>query len=172
MSASQPTVTFNGNALTLVGREVRVGDHAPDFQVTANDMSDLGMQNLKGKVVVLSAIPSIDTPTCAIETKRFNEEAAKLGPNVAIVTVSMDLPFAQKRWCAAENVSNVVTASDYKHRVFGEAFGVLIKEWGLLARALFVVDKSGKVVYRQIVSDISAEPDYAPVLEAVKKASV
>ena len=170
MATSHHPVTFKGSPLTLVGREVKAGDHVPDFMLTANDMSDLSLQKMKGKVVIIASVPSLDTPVCSAETKKFNEEAAKLGQNAAVLTVSMDLPFAQKRWCAAEGATNVVTASDYKHRTFGEAFGVQLKEWGLLARAVFVVDKAGKIVYSQYVPEISSEPDYAPVLEAAKKA--
>ncbi len=170
MAGSQHSVTFKGNPLTLVGREVKPGDHVPDFTVTANDMSDLTMNQMKDKVVIISSVPSLDTPVCSIETKRFNDEAGKLGANAVVLTVSLDLPFAQKRWCGAEGATNVVTASDYKHRTFGEAFGVYIKELGLLSRAVFVVDKTGKVTYVQYVPEVSSEPDYAPIVEAAKKA--
>ncbi len=165
------TTSFKGSPLTLLGREVKVGDHLPDFVVTGNDMGDLTVNNFAGKKLIISVVPSVDTPVCGTQTRHFNEDAAALGDDVVVLTVSMDLPFAQKRWCAAEGIERVVTASDFKHRSFGEAFGVLLKEWGLLARAVFVADKSGKIVYSQYVGEVSSEPDYAPVLEAVKKAS-
>ena len=164
------TTSFKGSPLTLVGRELKVGDHVPDFVLTGNDMADLTGNSFAGKKLIISVLPSVDTPVCAAQTRHFNEAAAALGSDVVILTVSLDLPFAQKRWCAAEGVERVVTASDYKHRVFGEAFGVLLKEWGLLARAVFVADTSGKIVYAQYVDEVSSEPDYEPVLSAVKSA--
>lgn len=164
------TTSFKGSPLTLLGREVKVGDHLPDFVVTGNDMGDLTANSFKGKKLILSVVPSVDTPVCATQTRHFNEAASALGNDVVVLTVSMDLPFAQKRWCAAEGVERVVTASDFKHRSFGEAFGVLLKEWGLLARAVFVADTSGKVVYAQYVDEVSSEPDYEPVLAAAKGA--
>jgi len=162
-------VTFKGAPLTILGKPLKVGDKAPQFTLTANDMSDLSSSAFAGKVLIISVVPSLDTPVCAVQTKRFNKEAGELGKDVAILTVSLDLPFAQKRWCGAEGVSNVVTASDYKHRSFGEAYGALIKEWGLLARALFVVDKSGKVAYVQYVPEVSSEPEYEGALKKVRE---
>lgn len=171
MSPSPRITTAKGNTLTLTGIEVKVGSVVPDFTLSANDMSDISISAFKNKVLIISVLPSLDTPICSLQTKRFNQELDKLGDNVACLTVSLDLPFAQKRWCGAEGASKVVTASDYKYRTFGDAFGVMIKEWGLLSRAVFVVDTTGKVTYAQYVPEVSSEPDYAPVIEAVKKAA-
>ncbi len=162
------TLTIHGKPLTLLGNQLAVGAKVPDFKATANDMSDLTPAQFQGKVVIYSTVPSLDTPTCSIETKRFNLEAEKIGQSVTVLTLSMDLPFAQKRWCGAEGVSNVITASDYKYRSVGEAFGVHIQELGLLARAVFVADTKGTLTYVEYVSEVSAEPDYAKVLEAVR----
>ncbi|MFI5378086.1 MAG: thiol peroxidase [Tepidisphaerales bacterium] len=164
-------VTIRGNALTLVGAELKAGDEAPAFTAVANDMSTFTFKPKSGKVTIIAAVPSVDTPVCSTETKRFNEEASKLGDDVAILTISMDLPFAQKRWCAAEGVKNLQTISDYRDRAFGEAYGVKIKESGLLARSVFVVDKQGKVVYQQTVAELTREPDYEAALAAAKKAA-
>ncbi len=160
-------ITMKGNPLTLVGQEIHVGDQAPDCEVIANDLSPFKLASLKGRVAVLSSVPSLDTPVCNIETRRFNEEAAKLGPNVAILTISMDLPFAQKRWCAAAGVEQVKTYSDHRDAAFGLAYGVLIKELRLLARAVFVVDKAGVVRYLELVKEVGNEPDYDAILQAV-----
>jgi thiol peroxidase len=162
-------ITMKGNPLTLVGQEVRVGDQAPDFEVIANDLSPFKLSSLKGKVVIITSVPSLDTPTCNIETRWFNEEAAKLGPNVEILTISMDLPFAQKRWCGAAGVDRVKTYSDHRDAAFSLAYGVLIKELRLLARAIFVVDKGGVLRYTQFVKEVSNEPNYDEVLQAVGK---
>ncbi len=164
-------VTLKGNPLTLVGAEIKTGDAAPAFTAVANDMSTFTFQPKSGKVTIIAAVPSVDTPVCSSETKRFNDEASKIGDNVAILTISMDLPFAQKRWCGAEGVKNLQTISDYRDRAFGEAYGVKIKENGLLARSVFVVDKEGKVIYQQIVAELTKEPDYDAALAAAKKAA-
>lgn len=163
------TITFKGkDTLHLEGRELKVGDRLPDFVLVGNDMQDLKPEAFAGKALVISAVPSLDTPVCSIETVRFNKMATELTQDVAVLTVSMDLPFAQKRWCGAEGVERVVTGSDYKYRSFGPAFGALIKEWGLLARAVFVADKTGTVRYVEYVPEVSAEPEYDKVLAAVK----
>jgi thiol peroxidase len=160
---------MKGHFLTLVGQEVQVGDLAPDFEVIANDLSPFKFSALKGKVCVISSVPSLDTPTCDIETRWFNEEAAKLGPEVAILTISMDLPFAQRRWCGAAGVDRVKTYSDHREAAFGQAYGVLIKELRLLARAVFVVDKAGTLHYMQLVKELANEPNYDEVLKAVAR---
>lgn len=170
MAERTGVITMKGNPLTLVGNEVKVGDAAPDFTVLANDLSPVKFSELPKKVYVLSAVPSLDTGTCDKETRRFNEEAAKLGGDVEILTISMDLPFAQKRWCGAAGVEHVQTLSDHKEASFGEAYGVLIKELRLLARVVFVVDKAGKISYIQIVEEVADEPDYDAVLAAVEAA--
>jgi thiol peroxidase len=167
MAERPGVITMKGNPLTLVGREVQVGESAPDFEVTANDLSPFRFASLQGKVAVICSVPSLDTPTCNIETRRFNEEAARLGPGVEILTVSMDLPFAQKRWCGAAGVDRVKTYSDHKDAAFGLAYGVLIKELRLLARAVFVVDQNGVVRYVQLVKELAQEPNYDEVLQAV-----
>ena len=132
-------------------------------------MSPFKFSALKGKVCVISSVPSLDTPTCDIETRWFNEEAAKLGPEVAILTISMDLPFAQRRWCGAAGVDRVKTYSDHREAAFGQAYGVLIKELRLLARAVFVVDKAGTLHYMQLVKELANEPNYDEVLKAVAR---
>jgi thiol peroxidase len=162
-------ITMKGSPLTLVGQEVHGGEPAPDFEVLANDLSPFKFSSLQGKVAIISSVPSLDTPTCNIETRWFNEEAAKLGPNVEILTISMDLPFAQKRWCGAAGVDRVKTYSDHRDAAFGLAYGVLIKELRLLARAVFVVDKGGVLRYVQLVKELANEPNYDEVLQAVGK---
>ncbi len=169
MSSDNKNITFKGSPLTILGKALKVGDTLPTFTLTANDMSDLSSTAFADKPVIVSVVPSVDTPVCSIQTKRFNQEAGELGSKVAILTVSRDLPFAQKRWCAAEGVENLTLASDYKHQAFGEAFGAFIKEWGLLARALFVADKTGKLVHVEYVSDVSSEPDYSVALQKVRE---
>lgn len=162
-------ITMKGNPLTLVGKQPKVGEHAPDFEVLDNDLSPVRLSSFLGKVCVIASVPSLDTPICDMETRRFNEEAGILGPDVAILTISMDLPFAQKRWCGAAGVDKVTTLSDHLSASFGEMYGVLIKELRLLARAVFVVDGAGVVQYVQIVKEVTDEPDYDDVLEALKK---
>ena len=168
MTEKKTIVTMKGNPVTLEGKIVEVGQKAPDAEVAANDMSVVKLSSYLGKTCIIASVPSLDTQVCDVETRRFNEEAGKLGSDIVVLTISMDLPFAQKRWCGAAGVKNVITLSDYRHASFGNAYGVLIKDLRLLARAVFVVDKTGVVRYVQIVPEISAEPDYADVLEAVK----
>lgn len=162
-------ITFKGGPLTLVGDEVMVGQPAPDFTATANDLSPYKLSDDKGKVVVISAVPSLDTPVCDTQTRKFNEAAISLGDEVRIVTVSMDLPFAQARWCGAAGVEQVKTVSDYNGTDFGNKYGLLIKELHLLARAVVVVDQNGTVQYSQLVSEVTEEPDYGAAIDAVKK---
>ncbi len=161
-------VLFGGKPVTLLGSELKVGEVAPDFTAVGNDMKPVSLSQFKGKVVVIASVPSLDTPVCDLETRRFNTEAANLGPDVVILTVSMDLPFAQKRWCGAAGVDRVVTVSDYRDASFGTAYGVLIKDIRLLARAVFVVDRQGVIRYTQLVKDTGTQPDFGPVLDAVK----
>jgi len=169
MQERNDVITFQGNPLTLLGTELKVGDTAPDVTVLANDLSPVKLSSYKGKVCVISIVPSLDTPVCDMQTRKFNQEAGSLNDNVAILTMSMDLPFAQARWCGAAGVDKVVTLSDHRDAGFGKAFGVLIKELRLLARAVFVVDKEGTIQYIQLVKEVTEEPDYNAVLEAVKK---
>ena len=169
MSERTGVATFQGNPLTLVGPEIKIGDTAPDFTLTANDLSPATLGDFKGKVVIIASVPSLDTPVCDMETRRFNTEAAALGDDVAILAVSMDLPFAQARWCGAAGVEAVRTLSDHKDASFGLAWGALIKELRLLTRAVFVVGRDGKVAYVQYLSEITEEPDYEAALEAARK---
>ncbi len=163
-------ITFLGNPLTLLGSAPKVGDKAPDFTVLNNDLGEASLSTYAGKTLVLSSVPSLDTPVCDMETRRFNQEAAKLGDDVQILTVSMDLPFAQKRWCGAAGVDKVATLSDHRQASFGKAYGLLIKELRLLARAVMVVNKNGTLDYVQLVPEVTNEPDYDAVIQAVKKA--
>lgn len=162
-------ITMKGNPLTLIGNEVKVGEKAPDFTVLANDLSSVSLSSYRGKICVLSSVPSLDTPVCDLETKRFNEEASRLGTEILILTISMDLPFAQKRWCAAAGVSKVQTLSDHREASFGTSFGVLIKELRLLARAVFIVDRQGTLQYIQLVKELTKEPDYEAILDSLRK---
>jgi len=162
-------VTFKGNPLTLVGNAVGPGDEAPEFVALDTSLAEVRFSSFRGKVCVLSAVPSLDTPVCDTQTRRFNEEASRLGPQVEILTISMDLPFAQKRWCGAAGVERVRTLSDHRDASFGTAYGVLIKELRLLARAVFVVDPDGRVQYTEIVREMTNEPDYEAALEAVRR---
>ena len=159
-------VTFQGNPLTLEGTQVKVGDNAPNFTVVNNDLNEVSLNDTKGKRIFLT-VPSLDTPVCDTEVRRFNEEASKLD-NVTVYTVSMDLPFAQARWCGAAGVNNVVTVSDYKDKVFSKNYGAYINELGLLTRAVFVVDENNKVTYVEYLNEITEEPNYAKALEALK----
>ena len=162
-------VTMRGNSLTLIGKEVKVGDAAPDFVALDNSLAPVKFSSFKGKICVLASVPSLDTPVCDLETRRFNEEAGRLGGDVAFLTISMDLPFAQKRWCGSSGVTKVQTLSDHRDASFGTAYGVLIKELRLLARAVFVVDQNGIVQHAQLVKEIAQEPDYDAVLSALRK---
>jgi thiol peroxidase len=161
-------VTMKGNPLTLLGNEVEVGERAPDFVALDTSPSPVEFSSFRGKVCILSSVPSLDTPVCDLETRRFNEEAGKLGEDVVVLTISMDLPFAQKRWCGAAGVTRVKTLSDHRDASFGTAYGVLIKELRLLARAVFVVDGQGTIRYVQLVKELTNEPDYDAVLKAVR----
>ena len=158
-----------GNPLTLVGSELKVGDKAPGFELAGNGLESVTSAEFEGKVRIVATVPSLDTGVCDTETRRFNEEASGLGDEVVILTVSMDLPFAQARWCAAAGVERVKTLSAYRSAAFGESYGVFIKENGLLARAIFVVDKEGIIRYMEIVDDLTHEPDYKATLDATRK---
>lgn len=162
-------ITFKGNAMTLLGNEVKVGQKAPDFNLTANDLSNVTLKSSAGKVRVISVVPSVDTPVCDLQTKRFNDEAGKLGAQAAVMTVSMDLPFAQKRWCGAAGASHVQLLSDYKDHSFGVAYGARIKELGLLTRAVFVIDAKDQVQYVEYVKEVTAHPNYDAAIAAAKK---
>jgi thiol peroxidase len=169
MKEQKGVVTMKGNPLTLLGNELGVGDPAPDFEVVAQDLSPIGLSEFQGKVCIITSVPSLDTPVCDVMTRKFNEEATALGDDVVVLAVSMDLPFAQKRWCAAADIKNVHTFSDYKEASFGQGYGVLIKDLRLLARAVFVVDKEGVIRYMEVVDELTNEPDYEAALKAAKE---
>jgi thiol peroxidase len=162
-------VTFQGKPVTLAGKELKIGDEAPDFTVVSNDLQEVSFRDYEGKVKLISVVPSIDTGVCSKQTRRFNEEADKL-ENVQVLTISMDLPFAQKRWCAAEGIENLDTLSDYRHADFGKKYGVLMEDLRLLARSIFVVDSDNKITYTQVVEEVGTHPDYDAALVAVKQA--
>lgn len=162
-------VTFKGNQMTLLGREVKVGDKAPNFKVLANDMSEVTIDTDKGKVRLLLSVPSLDTSVCDAETRRFNTEAIKFPENVVVYTISCDLPFAQSRWCEATDVKNIKTLSDHRDLSFGEAYGTWVKELRLLSRAVFLVDDHDTLQYVEYVHEIAKHPNYDAVVEAVRK---
>ena len=161
-------VTMKGNPVTLVGQETKVGQQAPDAELVANDLSAVKLSSFGGKVCIITSVPSLDTPVCDVETRRFNEEAGKVGDGLAVLTVGMDLPFAQKRWCGAAGVKNVQTLSDHREAAFGKSYGVLIKDVRLLARAVFVVDKKGVIRYQELVKETASEPNYEAALKAAR----
>lgn len=160
-------VTFKQNPVTLLGEEQKVGDKAPDFSVLANDLSEKTLADYTGKVKLISVVPSLDTGVCSEQTRRFNEEAAGLD-NVVVLTISMDLPFAQARWCGANGIDNVETLSDHREALFGNNYGVLIKELRLLSRSIFVLDENNKITYAEYVPEVSDHPNYEAVLEHLK----
>ncbi len=161
-------VTMKGNPLTLVGNPVKVGDKARDFEVLTNDLSPVKFSSFAGKICLISSVPSLDTSVCDTQTRKFNEQAGTMGKDVVVLTISMDLPFAQKRWCGAAGVENVQVLSDHRKADFGNAFGVLIEQLRLLARAVFIVDAKGTIRYIQIVDELTNEPDYQEAFEALK----
>lgn len=163
------SVTFINKPVTLVGTEVKVGDKAPEFTVIGNDLKPVSLSDLNGTVRIISVVPSLDTGVCDQQTRKFNEEASKL-ENVNVLTISVDLPFAQKRWCAASGLENVKTYSDHRDLSFGEAYGVVMKELRLLARSVFVVNSNDEVVYVEYVSEGTNHPNYEAALEAAKAA--
>ena len=168
MSERTGIITFKGNPFTLLGPELKVGDKAPDFAVVDNGLAPVSLSSSAGRIRIISSVPSLDTPVCDTETRRFNQEAAGLPGDVVVLTISLDLPFAQKRWCGAAGIDKVTTLSDYRDRSFGQNYGVLIKELLLLTRAIFVVDAQGVIRYIQIVPEVTSEPDYAAVISAAK----
>jgi len=170
MAETQTAVTFKGNPLTLEGSTPKVGETAPDFEVLSNDLSPVKLSGFRGKTCVICSVPSLDTSVCDTEVRTFNEHATSLGDDVVVLAISMDLPFAQARWCGAAGVKNVQTLSDHRDAGFGQSYGVLIKELRLLARAVFVVDKKGVLRYIQIVNEMTNEPDYEAALQAIKDA--
>jgi thiol peroxidase len=164
-------VTMGGRPMTLIGPELKKGDTAPDFLVLDNGLKPVKLSDSNGKIRLLSAVPSLDTEVCALETEIFNKEAQKLSKDVVVYTISMDLPFAQKRWVDENEIEDVITLSDFNNADFGKNYGVLLKELRLLTRAVIVVDKNDKIADFQIVPEISNEPDYGRTLEAIRNIS-
>ena len=152
--------TFKGNPLTLVGPELKAGDKAPEFEVVDKTMQPVTLASTSGSVRIFSVVPSLDTPVCDMQTKRFNEEVGKNPGGVKIYTISMDLPFAQSRWCGAFGVDHVVMLSDHKGGSFGEAYGTLIKEWRILSRAIFVIDQNDTIQHAEYVKEVADHPNY------------
>lgn len=169
MNERSGIVTAGGNPMTLQGNEIKVGDKAPDFEVLDNNSKPVHLSAFRGKIIVIASVPSLDTAVCDAETRRFNLEAEKLSDEVQILTISMDLPAAQKRWCGAAGVERIQTLSDHRTASFGTAYGVLIKELRLLARVVFVIDRDGIVRYIQVVNEVSKEPVYDEIIEAINK---
>lgn len=169
MNERTKLITAKGNPLTLLGNVVKTGDRAPAFNCLNGEMEPVESTAFANKIVVLASVPSLDTPVCDIEIRRFNAEAEKLGDDIAIVTISMDLPFAQKRWCGSAGMTRVTALSDHRNASFGMAYGVLIKELRLLARAVFVVDREGMIQHAQLVKELTDEPDYQAALDAVAR---
>lgn len=170
MQERKGVITFGGTPLTLLGPKLEAGAKAPDFTLLANDLSPKTLADYAGKVLVISVVPSLDTGVCDLQTKRFNQEAAALGDDVKILTVSVDLPFAQARWCGAAGVNNLETLSDHLNLNFGLAYGVAIQELRLLTRSIFVVDKSGKITYLQIVPEVKDSVNFDAALAAASAA--
>jgi thiol peroxidase len=163
-------ITFRGEPVTITGNETKAGQTAPDFTLTGVTLEPVKLSDFKDKIKIISVFPSIDTGVCALQTKRFNKEAAKLGDDIVILCISKDLPFAQSRFCGAEGIENVITLSDYKDNDFGEKYGFLLKELGLLTRGVIVVDRDNVVQYVEYVKEIAEEPDYRKAIDEAKNA--
>ena len=164
-------VKANNKFITLLGSQADVGQKAPDFKVVNGSFSPVTLAEFSGKNILISVVPSLDTGVCSVQTKRFNEEIANLPQDIVMLTISNDLPFAQKRFCKTENIDKLVVLSDSVWRNFGMNYGLLIKDMGLLTRAIFIIDSSGKVAYKEIVADISKHPDYELALSTMKALS-
>ncbi|QDV76381.1 thiol peroxidase [Botrimarina mediterranea] len=166
-------ITFKGAPMTLAGDAIAAGQAAPDFtcHYFEGGMKSLGLSDLKGKATILSVVPSLDTGVCATQTKTFNDKLSSMADKVNAVTISLDLPFAMNRFCGAEDIKNLKVASDYQERSFGNAFGTLIEELKILCRAVFVLDKDGKVTYVEYVPEVTSEPDYTKALAALEAAA-
>ncbi|HJT23017.1 MAG TPA: thiol peroxidase [bacterium] len=167
MQERKGVITFKGGPLTLLGPEIKVGDSAPNFKVLTNSLGEATLDNYKGKTLILSVAPSLDTPVCAEQTRRFNKETASLPSSVEVLTITADLPFAQGRFCGGENIK-IQTLSDHRDMSFGDAYGTHIKELRLEARALFVVGKDGKIKHAEYVKEVTTHPDYDKALAVAK----
>lgn len=161
--------TIGGNPITLIGPELKVGDKAPDFKINKDLMTEASLSDYAGKVKLISVVPSLDTDVCDAQTRRFNEAASKLGDDVVVLTISVDLPFAQSRFCTVAGIDRLITLTDYKHRSFGEAYGVLIKELQLDMRSIFVLDKDDTIRYVEYLSEMTNHPNYDAAIEALKQ---
>lgn len=166
--AQERTATFKGNPIILIGPQLKVGDAAPDFTVSKNLLEEATLKDYAGKIKLISVVPSLDTGVCDAQTRRFNEEAGALGDQVVVLTISADLPFAQARWCGAAGVDRVVTLSDHKDVSFGQAYGVLIKEFRLDMRSIFVLDQNDKITYIEYLEEMTEHPNYENAVAAVK----
>ena len=162
-------VTMKGAPLTLTGSEIQPDQKAPDFKVLSDTMEEVGLDRFNGKIKLIASVPSLDTPVCDLEIKRFNDEAANISNDIVIIFISMDLPFAQKRFCQAYDIKKVKTFSDHRDASFGTGYGVLVKELRLLSRAIFIIDKSDTVKYVEYVKEMGSHPDYDKALAALKK---
>ena len=162
-------VKFGGNTVHLVGKEIKVGDRAPEFKAVKNDLSIFDSEENKNKVIIYSVAPSIDTPVCSIQAKTFNEDATNMSDDIKVITITVDLPFAQSRFCAIEGINNTMTVSDYKDHEFGTKYGFLIDEFKLLARGVVVVDKEGIVQYVEYVPEVTDEVNFEGALEVAKE---
>ena len=169
MAEIKNKVTFKGNPVTLVGNEVKAGQVAPDFTVLSSELKEVKLSDYKGKVVVIAVFPSVDTGVCALQLASFNQEAASFGDDVQLLTISVDLPFALKRYCADKGIENALTASDHKDLDFGTKYGFVIKELRLLARGVVIVDKNGNIQYVEYVPEIGEHPNYEKALEIIKE---
>lgn len=168
LTQTQNLVKANDKYVTLLGTQINVGDKAPNFKVVDKNFAPINLADFKKQTLLISVVPSLDTGVCSLQTKRFNEEAVKLPKNITILTISNDLPFAQKRFCKVENVDQVRVLSDSVWRNFGENYGLIIKDMGLLTRAIFIIDNQGTVKYKELVENISQHPNYESALAAVK----
>ena len=168
LTETSDLVKANDKYVTLLGRQVNIGDKAPNFKVVDKNFAPIQLTNFKDKTLLISVVPSLDTGVCSLQTKRFNKEAAKLPKNIALLTISNDLPFAQKRFCKVEGVDKVKVLSDSVWRNFGENYGLIIKDMGLLTRAIFIIDNQGVIKYKELVANISQHPNYEKALAAVK----
>lgn len=169
MEKNDQKVTFGGNPVTLLGDAAKPGNIAPDFTVVDSDMKPVKLSDFNGKIKILSIAPSVDTPVCANQTRTFNKEATKMNDNIAVLSISVDLPFALKRFCAAEGINNVEALSDHKDVDFGMKYGFLIEEMRLLARGIVIIDKDNTIRYVEYVSEIGEEPNYQKALEEIRK---
>ena len=169
MQERQRVITMKGKPLTLSGKQLKVGEEAPDCELVGKDLVTIKLSSFRGKVCIILSLPSLDTSVCDMMTRKFNEEAVALSEDVVVLAISMDLPFAQDRWCIAADVKNVFMFSDHRYAAFGQAFGLLIKDLRLLARAVFVVDRKGIIRYIEIVNELTHEPDYEKALSAAKE---